>query len=345
MTIRESTNKTEYDPAQIYPSAPFTQAFFYGEWQKNSGRQVRRFVILDNVEGKEKTVGFFQVVKFTLPFNKSFLYIPYGPVLFCDATTSLLSEVKKFLHDLAKKEKAVFVRTDFTVPERFRIEHHAFQKNFKRAQKHTFHSAQFQPRFEWYLNLNRSEDDILRDMHKNTRYSVRVAEKNNVSTHIIEENLSAHFEAFYNILKETSARDGFYLHPREYYENIFHECDKDKNAVLVLSSHAEKVLSANLIILYGDTGMFVFGGTSSEKRNVMPAYGAQFATIKYLKEKGYRWYNFGGVNNKIDEYHGWEGLTAFKKRFGGHIVHHDKFYDIVASPLWYFAYNLYKKFR
>ncbi len=336
--FKEIKDEQDFDPSKIYRSTPFTQAFFYGEWQKNMGRKVYRF----SISKEDVVVGFFQAVKFPLSFNKSFLYIPYGPVVCCDVDVKLLQEIKVFLKDLAKKEGAIFVRTDFTVPEQYKTEANLFKKVFKTALAHTYHSSQFQPRYEWYLDLHKAEDDILRDMHKNTRYSIRFSEKSEVVTAIVEKNLSEHFDTFYSILKETASRDGFYLHPKAYYENIFKQCDKDANAILALSSHSGKTLAANLIVFYGDTAMFVFGGTSSENRKVMPAYSAQFSTIKYLKEKGYRWYNFGGVSSKEDKHNGWEGLTAFKKRFGGHAVHHDKFYDVVASPFWYFVYNLLK---
>ncbi len=345
MTIKESTNKEEFNPALFYPFTPFTQAFFYGEWQKNSGRHVRRFLITDENDVGNKVLGSFQVIKFSLPFNKSFLYIPYGPVLFCDVTTSLLLDIKKFLLNLAKEEGSIFVRTDFTISERNKNSKIDLGKIFQKAKKHTYHSAQFQPRFEWYLDLHRSYEDILRDMHKNTRYSVRLAEKSQVSTEIIEENLSKYFDTFYSILEETSKRDGFSLHSKDYYKNIFDLCDKDKNAILVLSSHSGEVISANLVILYGEIAMFIFGGTSNENRKVMPAYASQNATIKYLKEKGYRWYNFGGVSEKEDNHEGWSGLTSFKKRFGGHLVRHEKFYDVVSQPFWYFVYNFYKRFK
>ena len=34
-----------FDSLTICPGVPFTQARFYGEWQKNLNREVRRFVI------------------------------------------------------------------------------------------------------------------------------------------------------------------------------------------------------------------------------------------------------------------------------------------------------------
>ena len=343
--IKEVTDVTTFDPSRLYQSTPFTQAFFYGEWQKSIGRKVWRFLILkDSV-----VVGTFQVIKYSLVFDKNYLYIPYGPVLNCEPDTSLLNAVKISLKNLSRQENAVFARTDFTLTEQSLTEQvfsdELFAKTFTRAPKQTYHSAQFQPRLELYIDLKKSLEDLHNDFHKNTRYSIRVAEKNNVSTQIIEKNLTEHFDTFYSILNETSGRDGFSLHSKEYYKNIFNQCDKDSNAILVLSSFKEKVLSANLIILYGDTAMFIFGGTKSERRDVMPAYVAMWHAIQFLKEKGYLWYNLGGVIGEKDLHKSWQGLSAFKKRFGGTIIQHADFYDVVAKPFWYFIYNLYKKFR
>jgi peptidoglycan pentaglycine glycine transferase (the first glycine) len=345
MIIKETTNKEEFDPSLYYKSSPFTQAFFYGDWHKKIGRDVRRFLILNDDLNQNKILGVFQIISYSLPFNKKLLYVPYGPIIFCDITHDLLLEIKKNTYSLAKKENAIFARLDFSFSEKNKIDFNLFKKLFITAPTHTYHSSQFQPRNEWYLDLAKSEEDILRDMHKNTRYSIRVAEKSGVSTKIIENNLSYHFDVFYNILKETAGRDGFNLHSKDYYKNIFNQCDQDKNAILIISSFLEKVLSVNLIILYGDTGMFAFGGTSNEDRKVMPAYSSQYKTIKYLKDKGYRWYNFGGVSEKNDKYNNWRGLTSFKKRFGGHVVKHEYLYDVIAQPFWYFVYYIYNFFR
>lgn len=338
--IKEVTDASVFDPSKLYLSTPFTQAFFYGEWQKSIGRKVWRFLILkDSV-----VVGTFQVIKYSLIFNKNYLYVPYGPMLNCKPDTFILDAIKISLKNLSRKENAIFARTDFTIAEQM-FSDKLFAKTFIRAPKYTYHSAQFQPRLELYLDLKKSLEDIYDDFHKNTRYSIRVAEKNNVSTQIIEKNLTEHFDTFHSILEETAKRDNFSLHNKKYYENIFTQCDKDSNAILTLSFFENKVLSANLIILFGDTAMSIFGGTKNERRDVMPAYDAKWCAIKFLKERGYRWYNLGGVIGEKDLHVSWQGLSAFKKRFGGATVQHSDFYDVVAFPFWYFFYNLYKKFK
>ena len=75
--IREIANKTEYNLLLISKQAPFTQAWFYGEWQEMMGRKVRRFEVKKNSE----IIGFFQIIKYQLSFGQNLLYIPHGPVL------------------------------------------------------------------------------------------------------------------------------------------------------------------------------------------------------------------------------------------------------------------------
>lgn len=73
----------------------------------------------------------------------------------------------------------------------------------------------------------------------------------------------------------------------------------------------------------------------------MPTYLAQWKAIVYAKDKGYAYYNFGGITTDTI-YKGWEGLTLFKKKFGGREVKHSSFFDVVGSPLWYRLYTIRK---
>jgi len=64
--------------------------------------------------------------------------------------------------------------------------------------------------------------------------------------------------------------------------------------------------------------------------------------MQYAKEIGCRDYNFGGVTTPENPQPEWEGLTLFKQKFGGRTVVHSDFYDVVAQPLWYWAYVVRK---
>ncbi len=355
--IREVFDSTSFDSFLPFPSTPFTQAFFYGEWQKQSGRNVWRFFVIDG----GVCIGIFQIISFGLPFGKCCMYIPYGPVFTKTPSENVLLELKYFLKKFGKKHGAIFVRTDFSFASMFEKsegdvplnnQQNIFKEKtnmlgdiFVTPSHATYHASFLQPRLEWYIDLAQDEEKILQAMHKNTRYSIRVAEKNIVNVEIVTKNLNAYFDVFYEVLSETAKRDHFHLHSKKYYQAIFDQCGKGDNAVLVLGSFQGKILAVNLIILYGDTAMFIFGGTRDVNREVMPAYAVQWKTIKFLREQNYKWYNLGGVSDDADKNVSWKGLTAFKKRFGGILVRHSDFYDVVVNPVWYFLYSLYKRVK
>ena len=98
----------------------------------------------------------------------------------------------------------------------------------------------------------------------------------------------------------------------------------------------------NLIIIFGDIANYVFSGASSEHRELSASYLAQWRSISESARRGAKHYNFGGVSGDDKMYHGWQGLTLFKKKFGGYLVEHAPFYDLVARRGWYWLYNLRK---
>ena len=75
--LREIGPAEDFDPRGIYQDALFTQAKFYGDWQANLGRQVKRFLAYRDSEA----VAYFQLIQYPLLFGKKYGYIPYGPVV------------------------------------------------------------------------------------------------------------------------------------------------------------------------------------------------------------------------------------------------------------------------
>lgn len=327
------------DLAALFKEPPFTQADFYGGWQKRLGRRVRRFrvYLVSATFEEDELVAYFQIIKYPLPFGKSYCYIPYGPVSKYFSEDFLLA-LKQELQRIAKAENAVFVRLDFTPPIADKI----LDKFFTRSWRSSYHSAYFQPRVEWFLNLGKPFDQLLNEMHEKTRYSIRLSEKRGITTEIITTNFDDYFEIFHDLMKETARRNHFQLHPEQYYRQIFRSLSETPNSFLSIARYGEKVLAIDLVLVFGRIANYVFGGSSSEERNRLPAYAGLWRAICQAKKVGCTDYNFGAVSAAGDSYKGWDGLTAFKKKFGGREVVHSAFYDVVVSPLWYWLYNLRK---
>jgi len=330
--IREIGKDENFDPNNLCDNVPFTQASFYGDWQKNLGRTVRRFLFLSD----NNIIAYFQLVKYPLLLGKSYLYIPYGPVT-KNTSEDFFVNLKLELKQIAKTENAVFVRLDFTPF----VSNNILSKFFTKAPFYTYHSAYFQPRAEWFLGLEKSENDLLAAMHEKTRYSIRLAERKEIAAEIILEDFEKYFEIFYELILQTAKRDGFSIHQKNYYEGIFQNLHKT-NAYLSVAKHGQIILAIDLVIVFGKIANYVFGGSSNEERNRMPTYLAQWKAICHAKKLNCDFYNFGGITTENKIYKGWDGLTLFKKKFGGKEITHSDFFDVVVNPFWYHLYNFRK---
>lgn len=321
------------DLVGLFPNAPFTQAEFYGKWQTGLGREVRRFLVYLETE----PVAYFQLIKYPLVAGKSYFYIPYGPVskYFSE---EFLAALKSELIKIATVENVVFVRLDF-MPL---IAGNILQKFFTKSWRSTYHSAYFQPRFEWFLNLGKPLNTLLAEMHEKTRYSIRLSERREVKTEIITENFGKYFSDFYALMQETSERNGFRLHSEAYYREVFRSLPEVTNSFLSIARYGEKILAIDLIVVFGQTAHYVFGGSSGQERNRLAAYAGMWRAISWAKEIGCAEFNFGAISNVDDKYKGWDSLTTFKKKFGGREVVHSDFFDLVISPFWYWLYNIRK---
>ncbi|MEI6191215.1 MAG: peptidoglycan bridge formation glycyltransferase FemA/FemB family protein [bacterium] len=334
--LTELAESESFDLSDFYAEAAFTQADFYADWQRSLGREVKKFVINKITENNTEIVAYFQMIKYPLLLGKSYFYIPYGPIL-KNEDENLLVFLKQEIKKISESEKAVFTRLDFTPV----ISTEILNKIFTKSPLYTYHSSFFQPRTEWFLGLEKTETELLADMHKNHRYSIRVAEKENINVEIVTENFDKYFETFYELMAGTAERNSFKLHPKNYYRNIFQNLPKI-NAHLAVAKYNEKILVIDLVIIYGGVANYVFSGSSNEERDKMPTYLALWKSILQAKALGCKYYNFGGISAENRPEKSWEGLTAFKKKWGGQEISHSDFFDLVANPFLYHLYNLRK---
>jgi lipid II:glycine glycyltransferase (peptidoglycan interpeptide bridge formation enzyme) len=332
--IKEATIPESFQPTTLSPEAPFTQAWFYGEWQQKLNRPVKRLLIYRD----QKLVGAAQFVKYPLIAGQSYWYAPFGPVLNQHPDPEIILAFKKYF--AVGESQPVFVRFDFT-PALAATDWNT--PTLSKAPHATYHGAYFQPRHEWILDLAPSSETLLKNMAKNCRYEIKLAERKGITIEITED-LDANFEIFYKLMSTTANRNGFHLHPRHYYEHIFKTPTPDGQLFLVIARHEQAVLAINLILGYGREAYYLFAASGNEQRELKPAYLAQWASINEAKRRGFSRYNFGGISAG-DSDPSWAGLTAFKKKFGGTMISHSTFYDLVYRRLWYYIYCLRKQLK
>ena len=106
------------------------------------------------------------------------------------------------------------------------------------------------------------------------------------------------------------------------------------------SGQERKIIAGNIVSFFGNTATYVHGASSNEYRNVMAPYLLQWEVIKIVQEKGYKYYDFYGIDEKK-----WPGVTRFKLGFSGNIVEYPGTFDLAFDNLWYNMYKVLRKIR
>ena len=338
-------------------SGAFLQSWEWGEFQKKFGRKIWRLGALEN----ENLTAVTLIIKHNLPFGKSYLYCPRGPIV---SIKYLVSGIwyEKFLKEivhLAKKEKSIF----------FRFEPINNKSQILNTKYKIQNTAPIQPLHTLTLDLTKSDEELLSSMHPKTRYNIRLAERHGITVHRTRftdpEMLKDDFEIFWPLLQKTAGRDGFNLHPKNYYWQMLNilipqPCDDvpRPNVALYLAKYQNKILGANLMMFFGDTVTYLHGASSDEHRNVMAPHLLHWQIIREAKRLGYEYYDFWGIDEQR-----WPGITRFKKGFAneaspdrspdasigtsvgsGHIIEFPGTFDLPIQKNWYKIYRLAKKF-
>ncbi len=338
---------------------PLTQTKTYAEWQIQNKREVIWLRIY-----REKTyVGYALCVRYTIPNTDTYYwYTPYGPILSLgtdDSQISVRTVIKSLSQTISasiRKHEAknlgtlVFIRTDATLHTQSQY------KNTPLLSYPLSIGSYFQPRAEWQVSLKQSYKTILEKMHHKTRYSIKLSLKKHdlgiLSYEIITgEKIRSYQKIFEKLMRETALRDRFTMHDHSYYSAIFNSLQKSKSGFLINiykqgsihSPNDTKLLLVSNLIVYTDTSAYyLFGTSSNEDRNLMPAYLAQWKALERAHMDGKTWYNFGGISTRTFPRRNWQGITDFKMKFGGEARIHPFMYDIPVSKLRYTLYTLTK---
>lgn len=291
----------------------FLQSWQWGEFQQKLGRKIWRWAI----KKSGKTIFQALIIKRQLPLGLSYLYCPRGPLFHDDCSKEVSELLLDKIKSVSKKEKAIFFRLEplekiDIIPSNLKV-------------------SSVQPNQTAILNLNVPEDEILRKMHSKTRYNIRLAKRKGVIT---QESKS--LESFWSLLKQTAQREKFRLHIFSYYKELL-DCGFTK---LYIAKYKNKVLAAHLIIFFNRTAFYVHGGSSREFRQVMAPHLLHWHVIKEARNKGYKFYDFWGIDEKK-----WPGFTKFKMSFGGEKVVYPGTFDLPLSKFWYNLYKIGKAIR
>lgn len=261
------------------------------------------------------------VFQLKLPFfKKSYSFL---------ITTNFTPKVKNQLPILAKKHQAIFAIVE---PNQFEI-----QKDQKEnPPQEPFKSLV--PIQTTVLDLNLSQDELLKNMHSKTRYNIKVAKKHNIKV-----QKSENIKDFYKILKLTSTRDNFAINSEKYIQSFYENLKKKNKAQLFMAFKDHTPIAGLICTYHKQTAIYYYGASDHQYRKFMAPYLLQWQAITDAKAKGFHTYDFLGVTTSKDPKHQLSGVSQFKLKFNGPVLNFQNRQTLVYKPFLFFLLKL-KKF-
>jgi lipid II:glycine glycyltransferase (peptidoglycan interpeptide bridge formation enzyme) len=293
----------------------------------------------------------FLVLVRKLTKRLSLAYVPHGPLLsssFEDgpfapfpaagptAGEELLVTLSKQLREYLPKS-TVFIRYD--LPWLKSTIGPSFRKPLRKA------AAAIQPESTVIVDIAPNEDDILAAMKSKTRYNIKLASRKGVT---VREAEPGELPEWYKLYEETARRDRITIHDFGYYKELFVLAESYRGApeLGLLFAELEGELLAGIIVCFHNKGAtYLYGASSSEKRNVMPNYALQWRAMELAKERGCLWYDLFGIPPHAEKGHPLHGLYRFKTGFGGSVLHRPGCWDVPLKPALYSGYRAAEQAR
>ena len=173
------------------------------------------------------------------------------------------------------------------------------------------------------IPLDGDENTWLKRMKQKTRYNIRLAEKNGVR--VVE---SADVDAFSAIMSVTGERDGFGVHASAYYRRAYDLFSQGGQCAMLLAYYEDKPLAGLMVFKRGNRAWYLFGGSTNEERQRMPAYLIQWKAMRWAARNGCTEYDLWGAPDYDETYleanfqersDGLWGVYRFKRGFGGQV--------------------------
>ena len=184
----------------------------------------------------------------------------------------------------------------------------------------------FKPKTYW-VDLTKSEEELLKNMTSKRRYNIRLAEKHGVT--IKEGGL----EDYLKLLKKTISRQGIYAHSERYHR----ELSRLSFVKLFKAEYQNTIIASWMIFSWRDFIYYAYGAFDDEYKNLMAPVLGLWEIIKWGKNNGYKTLDLWGAEEG-------RGFSKFKEQFGPKLVEMVGTYDLPINFI-YWPFRMVERIR
>ena len=299
-----------------FPEANFLQSPKYAKMNELIGDEV----VFDDFGGAGHALMIVRDAK-----RGRYLEIPCGPLLNWSDKKAVRQAFSK-IEKIARAKKCVFVRMRpqliMNADNLRLLEDLGLKKSpMHLAAEHTV-----------MIDLTKSEDTLLTEMRRQTRYEVRRAEKLGIT--VTRGNGEAIFREFHNEQLKTAKRQNF-VPPTLKVLLAERAAFQDDAEIYVARTSEGEAIAYGLIIRGGEEADYYEAASTELNRKLPGAYALLWCAIKDLKKAGYKRFNLWGIAPAGQPHHRYAGVTTFKTGFSNNIVEFVPAHDLVISRIKY----------
>ncbi len=268
-----------------------------------------------------------------------------GTCLKCDPITD--SEPDLF-RNIGKKHDAIFIKFEPNI-----VSGSKKHGEWKKIQKYFVAGKPFFTPTTFWIDLTKSEEELLKSFSSKTRYNIRLAQKHGVKVEI--DNSDKAFEKYLELTAETNKRQGFYSHTPKYhrlmwkYLNKTQKFKKSKTPIanlLVakykpsLAGKADKSEIISTWVLFAHDGFlyYPYGASTDKYKEVMANNLMMWEAIKFGKKLKLKTFDLWGREEG-------KGFTRFKEGYNPEVVEFIGSWDLVINKPLYYLYRFAEKIR
>ena len=330
--IFDATSRLEWDKfVTSHKEANFLQSWDFYEFHAARGNKIVRRLVEEN----NKIVGAYAGVVENARRGRH-LAIAGGPIMDFE-DKKLVHLVFKDIKEQGKINKCAFVRVRPQL-ERTKENYKIFKaEGLKPAP--TYLSVEYAA----ILDLHKSEEEILKGMHRRIRYAVNNARNKGFTIEKSQDPKDIH--EFYKIQLATARRQNFVSFSEDYLTKQFAAFAKNDEAVLYTAKYNGEILAQNFMIFYGNEASYHYA-VSTELGTKLS--GSPILHVEAMRDararKIYR-YNLWGIVGENEKKHRFYGVSFFKRGFGGEEFKYLPAHDLVINPVVYLKTKTIEKIR
>jgi lipid II:glycine glycyltransferase (peptidoglycan interpeptide bridge formation enzyme) len=263
------------------------QSSAWAGFKRACGMHITRVIETDSCG----IVGGAQLIVRRLPLVGSVAYVPYGPVMRCDATASAQDSVVRRVVEYCESERirALFIQP----PEGGELAAVALRTcRFETSHVDVAPSATLR------VDLRGSEEEVLGRMAKHTRKDMQRGMRDPLE---VREGDAADLGAFYELYCATSRRQAFPPLPLHYLERLWSHLAPGGHVGLLLASHEGVDVAANLVTYFGNTVTGRLSGFDPDRMTgrMRPNELLVWTHIQLARKRGIEVLDVGGVDRAV----------------------------------------------